>query len=51
MKIVIIGANGNVGKVILNQALSRNYEVTAVVISAFGPKLGDEGSLLPTGNQ
>lgn len=82
MKIAIIGANGNVGKVILNQALSRNYEVTAVVhnqskyiseydnlkitqadafdeqslvnaikgndvvISAFGPKLGDEGSLL-----
>ena len=82
MKIVIIGANGNVGKVILNEALSRNYEVTAVVhnqskyvnehnklkitqadafdeqslinaikgndvvISAFGPKLGAEDSLL-----
>ena len=82
MKIVIIGANGNVGKVILNEAVSRNYEVTAivhnqskyinehdnlkiiqadafdekslvnaikgndVVISAFGPKLGEEGSLL-----
>ena len=82
MKIVIIGANGNVGKVILNEAISRNYEVTAivhnqskyinehdnlkitqadafdekslvnaikgndVVISAFGPKLGEEDSLL-----
>lgn len=82
MKIVIIGANGNVGKVILNEALARNYDVTAVVhnqskyvnehnklkitqadafdeqslinaikgndvvISAFGPKLGAEDSLL-----
>ncbi|NNU76725.1 NAD(P)-dependent oxidoreductase [Clostridium estertheticum] len=82
MKIVIIGSNGNVGKVILNEAISRNYEITAIVhnqskyinehdnlkiiqadafdekslvnaikgndlvISAFGPKPGDEGSLL-----
>ncbi|MGV8981800.1 NAD(P)-dependent oxidoreductase [Clostridium sp.] len=82
MKIAIIGANGNVGKVILKEAISRNYEVTAIVhdqskyineydnlkiteadafdekslvnaikgseviISAFGPKLGKEDSLL-----
>lgn len=82
MKIAIIGANGNVGKVILEEALKRNYEVTAIVhnqakymnnqgglkiieadafdetslvnaikgndlvISAFGPKLGAEDSLL-----
>ncbi|MBU3128930.1 NAD(P)-dependent oxidoreductase [Clostridium tagluense] len=82
MKIAIIGANGNVGKVILEEALTRNYEVTAIVhnqakymnkqgglkiieadafdetslvnaikgndlvISAFGPKLGAEDSLL-----
>lgn len=82
MKIAIIGASGNVGKVILKEALSRKYEVTAivhdqskyvnendnikiiqadtfdekslvnaikgsdVVISAFGPKLGKEDSLL-----
>ncbi|MBW9158157.1 NAD(P)-dependent oxidoreductase [Clostridium sp. FP2] len=31
MKIAIIGANGNVGKVILEEALTRNYEVTAIV--------------------
>ncbi|MCB2298591.1 NAD(P)-dependent oxidoreductase [Clostridium tagluense] len=82
MKIAIIGSNGNVGKVILEEALARNYEVTAIVhnqakymnkqgslkiieadafdetslvnaikgndlvISAFGPKLGAEDSLL-----
>ncbi|MBZ9686940.1 NAD(P)-dependent oxidoreductase [Clostridium estertheticum] len=82
MKIAIIGANGNVGKVLLKEAIARNYEVTAIVhnqakylnehdslkiteadafdekslvnaikgndlvISAFGPKLGEEDSLL-----
>lgn len=82
MKIALIGASGNVGKVILKEALSRGHQVTAVVrdmskfeseevnlklivgdvfneesiakaiegndivISAFGPKHGEERTLL-----
>lgn len=82
MKIALIGGNGNVGKVILNEALSRGHEVTAiiregskldvtnknlkvvvgdlfdldtisktfeghdVILSAFGPKHGEEGTLI-----
>ncbi|MBU5592440.1 NAD(P)-dependent oxidoreductase [Clostridium sp. MSJ-4] len=82
MKIALIGANGNVGKVILKEALLRGHEVTGIVhdiskveskednvkfieedifneeglleaikgndivISAFGPKHGDEKSLV-----
>lgn len=82
MKIAFIGGTGNVGKVILNEALSRGHEVTAIVregskidlaneslkvvvadlfdttsiskafeghdiiISAFGPKHGEERTLI-----
>lgn len=81
MKIALVGGTGNVGKVILKEALSRGHEVTAIlreeaklensnnlktviadvlneeslskalkghdlVISAFGPKHGDERSLV-----
>lgn len=82
MKIALIGGNGNVGKVILNEALSRGHEVTAIIrkgsnldvnnknlkvvvgdlfdidtisktfkghdiiLSAFGPKYGEEGTLI-----
>lgn len=82
MKIALIGGTGNVGKVILNEALSRGHEVTAIIregskldvnnknlkvvvgdlfdvnrisktfeghdiiLSAFGPKHGEEGTLI-----
>ena len=82
MKIVLIGSNGNVGKIILKEALLRGHEVTGIVrnlskneskdinlkliegdifdeenlskaikgndivISAFGPKHGEEKSLI-----
>ena len=34
MKIAIIGATGRVGKLLINEALKRNYEVTAIVRNA-----------------
>jgi len=34
MKIAIIGATGRVGKLLINEALKRNYEVTAIIRNA-----------------
>ena len=34
MKIAVIGAAGRVGKLLINEALNRNYEVTAIVRNA-----------------
>lgn len=41
MKIVIFGANGRVGKLVVHEALKRGHDVTAVVYSAPEDMFGD----------